>query len=325
MVSDFRINSNFSRYEEVIEKKKWIIEDLKDITESKNFDNWKEQIYRLDCAFKDAGFCGQEKDIELLNEYKVAKEKLYNVMQLYIPEFAEQCKRVAKKKREVLDELFRISLEKNVPMYSEGINELKSRWQYFGYAGRENNVLNKELEKVCEKLDNIINKDAYEKQRIENENTIEKRKIIYEMKLCIESFDFLDKIEKMKKLENEFYNIGIAIYEENQRLDKEFNILKGIFDKKVSYKLRENYMDKIRYYEGKIVNYKRGLFDYEKQNIRLINELKRLNPNDNYYDDNKNRIDWYIESNNEQISLREESISDLQNKINELKKNIYNN
>lgn len=128
-----------------------------------------------------------------------------------------------------------------------------------------------------------------------------------------------EHISDVKTLTNDFYNAGFVTREKDQYLNNEFKRLKGLFYEEVKRYKNERARESIERYYKNIERKEEYIRNLESRNSEIRFEIDYLDPDSNYYYENKERYEGWIDSNDEKISDHREDIRNYNDKIFNLK------
>lgn len=235
------INSKAGELSQSVEEKKnAIIAEAKELANTKTFKDTSAKMNELMDKWKAAGRCGSEKDEELWDKFKEARDAFYTNKKAHFENLKEGFAKSKEEKEKLIEEAIKANELTNFKEIGTKMDELMEEWKKLGSAGRE---FEDDLwAKFSEQRKAFYKKrKEYYKSMKETfaTRTEQKKELIAEAKQYLARSEFSeDEITSVRELRNKWKEIGSAGRENEDTLWEEFN---GIVNK---------YYDNMRFYRN---------------------------------------------------------------------------
>lgn len=221
------------------DEKKNIINNASKLLDKKEILAANRELDRLSEEFKKVGRCSsKEQDDELWNEFRNVKNAFYEKKKAYFEELNKANEERRNKKEDIIKRAKEVINVENIREANAQMDALRKEWKEVGYSGKGDEHLWKEFAKVLDEFQEKKKERHVEMLKLFEERANQKEELIKEMKKLLADSDFSEEeVEKVKKLRNDFRNIGFAGKEKDDDLYQRFEeVVKKYFEEMKFYK-----------------------------------------------------------------------------------------
>lgn len=211
-------------FQNVSTVKEELISRAKEISKSNDFKKATEEMNELMNQWKQAGTTKKEVDDKLWEEFNSARQEFFDRKHEYWKNLQDKFSSALEVKKDLIEKAKELADSKEWQKTSVKFKELMDEWKSAGSAGREHeddlwNEFNEHRQQFYHAR-NVYYDELHEKQ---NENYLEKSKLVEQAKAIVESNDHSrENTNKMKELSNAWKQIGSCRREKEDAIWKSF-------------------------------------------------------------------------------------------------------
>ncbi len=221
------------------DEKKNIIAEARKLLDKKEVLVANKELDKLSDDFRKVGRCStKEQDDELWQEFREAKDQFFAKKRAYFEELAKSNAEKREKKEAIIEKAKAVIEIDNMKEANEQMNNLRKEWKEVGYSGKGDEYLWKEFAKVLDEFQDKKKERHREMLKLFEERANKKEDLIKKAKQLLADSEFTDEeVAKVRKMRDDFRNIGFAGKEKEDDLYNKFEaVIKQYFEEMKFYK-----------------------------------------------------------------------------------------
>lgn len=300
-------------HEENHKTKEGLIEEAKKLVNPSNWNEASKEMTELMTKWKACGTAGKKVDDELWETFNGVRQAFYEGKQKYWEEVKEKFEKAREVKIALIAQAKELKDSKNWQQTGTKFNELMNEWKSVGSAGHDHeealwNEFNEARQAFYARRNEFY--DALHEQQTNHLNS--KKELVEKAREIEACHDYSkENTEKMKKLSNEWKQVGSCGKEHEDQIWNEFrSVCDDYFaglkreSEERHQKWIQNMKDAITRKQEMILNQKRQIKRLHDSMVGLISQREV----DDVMDQIEDREDF--------VKQLEEEIADIENKIN---------